>query len=122
MRRRADALQTPEIIEKIVPGGNSLSKGVRLLVFQAGWSSFYDLVDKDDCIVLIPVVISGSAKGYLYDYTTQQQKTITLETKSELLIAGRCAIWVGPQSKVVCVVMCIGRGNKAKDRKGTDEG
>lgn len=122
MRRLADTLQIPDVIEAVVPGGNSLSTGVRLLVFQAGWSSFYDLVDKDDCIVLIPVVISGSAAGTLYDYTSQRQMAITLETKSELLIAGRCAMWVGPQSKVVCVVLCIGKGNRGKDNKGEGKG
>jgi hypothetical protein len=73
-----------------------LLKGVRLLAFQGGWSSFYELVDKDNYIILIPIVISGSAKGTLNDYTTRQKTTITLKTKSELLIARRCSMLVRP--------------------------
>jgi len=103
----------------MIPNAKFLSKGVRLLVFQGDWSKLYDLVEKDDWIVLIPVVISGSAEATLYDYTTERNTMVVLEPKTEVIIAGRCSMWLAPQSKVVCVVLCLGTGNKGTSNKGT---
>ena len=106
--------QVADIVKSIVPPPEKkyyLSLGVRLLVFQTGsWSNLMELVGKgDDCIVLIPVVIAGSPEATLHDPETGRQTKFGFEVGSELIIAGRCSIWVGLQSKIVCVVLCIGR-------------
>ena len=95
-----------------------MSQGVRLLVFQLGWSAIYDLVNKDECIVLIPVEISGSANGHLYDSTTERYEPLTYKTNTVYLISGRTSLYVEQGSKVVCVVLRVGRGKMRKDKKG----
>jgi hypothetical protein len=89
-----------------------LRLGSRLLAFQSGWSDLVELVGKDgkdDCIVLLPIAISGSAEATLLEPDTQRQTALTFQIRSEFIIAGRCAIYFPPQSKVVCVVLCVGR-------------
>ncbi|KAM3066226.1 hypothetical protein ACMFMG_012130 [Clarireedia jacksonii] len=101
-----------DIIKAIVPRPKTkyyLHYGVRLLVFQSGWSNLVELVPKDDCIILIPVVIDGTAKVTISEPTTGQETTFMLEIKSQLVISGRCSIRIQPGSKVVCVVLCIGK-------------
>lgn len=84
-----------------------LSRAIHLLVFQSGWSSLEKLVAEDDCMILIPVAISGSCTSTIRDRTTQREITVTFEVMDELAIAGRCSIWLPPQSKIVCVVLCV---------------
>jgi len=89
-----------------------ISLEVRLLVFQSGRSNLMDLLGKDgedDCIVLLPVIITGPAEATVNEPATSRQTTFMFEVGSELIIAGRCSIRVEPQSKVVCVALCIGR-------------
>ena len=69
-----------------------------------------ELVGKgEDCIVLIPIVIAGSPEATLNEPVTGWQTIFIFETGSELVIVGRYSIWIQPRSKVVCVVLCIGR-------------
>jgi len=111
----AQSKKITDIVKSIVPRPEKryyISLGVRLLVFQGGWSNLIELVgenNRDDCIVLIPIVIDGSAEATVHEPTTKRQSTFTFKTDSEFIIAGRCSIWVQAQSKVVCVVLCIGR-------------
>ncbi|PVH70285.1 hypothetical protein DL98DRAFT_661243 [Cadophora sp. DSE1049] len=91
-----------------------LARKVQLLVFQKGQSIFDRLVGKDDCIVLIPVAISGSPMAIVQEPKgTEESKggrktTLTFKTNSELMISGRCSIVIPDQTKVVCVMLCIG--------------
>ena len=97
-----------------------LARKVQLLLFQKGQSIFDRLVGKDDCIVLIPVAISGSPmaivqepKGTAVSHGAEEPKdgrrtTFTFKTNSELMISGRCSILIPDQTKVVCVMLCIG--------------
>jgi len=66
-------------------------------------------VGEGDCLILIPVAILGSDEGSIEEQTTRQQKTVTFDVKSNLFISGRCAIYVQPESMVVCVVLSIGK-------------
>lgn len=84
-----------------------LSRAVHLLVFQSGWSSLEKLVAEDDCMILIPVAISGLGASTIRDRTTQREMAVTFEVMNELAIAGRCSIWLPQQSKIVCVVLCV---------------
>jgi len=86
-----------------------LSGGVSLLVFQSGWSNLEEIVGKDNCIILIPVVIAGSDEGTLQEQTTDRRTTFKFETNSELMVTARCSIWIPQGSKVVCVVLCAGK-------------
>jgi len=98
------------IVKAIVPSPKNkyyISPGVRLLVFQDGLSTLEKLVNENDCIVLIPVVILGSAVGTVQEQETGRQVTITFEVESELVISGRCSIYVQPESKAVCVVLSV---------------
>lgn len=104
--------QILDVVKEIVqlPGKKYyLSRAVRLLVFQSGWSQLNTLVAKDDCVILIPDVISGSGVATIHDPTTQRQTTFEFKKGFEFIITGRCAIWLEQQSKVVCVVLCIGK-------------
>jgi len=97
-----------------------LARKVQLLLFQKGQSIFDRLVGNDDCIVLIPVAISGSPmaivqepKGTAVSHGAEEPKdgrrtTLTFKTHSELMISGRCSILIPDQTKVVCVMLCIG--------------
>lgn len=89
-----------------------ISRKIQLLVFQNGWSNLQELVGKDDCIVLMPVAIAGSAGATLTEAKGGQQTNITLEINSEVIITRRCLLGVLPGTKVVCVVLCI-----AKDKE-----
>ncbi|KAL5346627.1 hypothetical protein ACLOAV_008334 [Pseudogymnoascus australis] len=74
------------IIKDIVPRPEKnyyLSKIIRLLVFQSGLSDLEELVDKDDCIILIPV-LTASVNGSLEERATGQRIPFTFETESEL--------------------------------------
>ena len=82
------------------------------------WSNFHKLAYDDACIILIPVVIAGSSEITLSEPQTSRQTTMDLDTKSALMIAGRCSLWLAPRSKVVCVVLCIGRDHKKRKDKG----
>lgn len=68
-----------------------------------------ELVGKDDCIVLIPVAIIGSAEATVEERETERRATLTFTTNSELVITGRCSMWIPPDSKVVCVVLCVAK-------------
>ncbi|OBT82440.1 hypothetical protein VE02_08925 [Pseudogymnoascus sp. 03VT05] len=106
-----NAMQFANIIKDIVPQPEKnyyLSTIIRLLVFQSGLSDLEELVDKDDCIILIPV-LTASVNGSLKERATGQRIPFTFETESELVISGRCSIHLQPQSKAVCVVLSIGR-------------
>ena len=91
-----------------------------LLAFQAEgvWLELNKLAYDDACLILIPVVIAGSSEVTLSEPQTGRQTTISLDTSSSLMIAGRCSLWLAPQSKVVCVVLCIGRDHKKRKDKG----
>jgi hypothetical protein len=86
-----------------------LSRAVPLLAFQGGWSSFDELVAKDDCIVLIPAATDGSVQATVHDPKTKQETTITFEIGFEYIITGRCLIGLLQGSKVACAVLCIKR-------------
>lgn len=116
----ADTLQILDRIEKVVPGGNSLARGVRVLVFQAGHKDFHELVAREDGIVLLPFVISGSPEATIYDYTTKQQTSITLTTRSQLLLPGRCAMRLGEGTIIVCVVLGLGKDKPKENKVNSD--
>lgn len=94
---------------------------MQLLVFQDGQSKFDRLVGKDDCIVLIPVAISGSPVATVQEPKGTQGSTgieepkggrrtiLTFKTNSELMISGSCSILIPDRTKVVCVMLCIGK-------------
>jgi len=89
-----------------------LARKVQLLVFQDGWSNLDKLVGKNDCIVLIPVAISGSPVPTVQEQKGskgERQTTLTFSTNSEVMISGRCSMWIPDETKVVCVVLCIGK-------------
>lgn len=68
------------------------------------------MVNKDDdCIILIPVHIIGSAIGVLEEEATRRKTTFTCDVGSELVMSGRCSIEMQPKSKVVCVVLTMGK-------------
>ncbi|ESZ90918.1 hypothetical protein SBOR_8690 [Sclerotinia borealis F-4128] len=107
-----------DIIKTIVPRPKEryyMSLIVHLLVFQTGCSKFEEMVGKDDCIILIPVVIIGSGTGMLEEEATGRRTSITMDANSELVISGRCSLYLEPGSKAVCVVMSIGK-DKDKDK------
>jgi len=115
---RSNAEKLTNILKAIVPHPKKnknkyyLSYGVRLLAFQDGSSNLEELVvDKDDCIILIPIVIIGPATGTLMegDGATARQTTFTCEVGLELVISGRCSIKMEPKSKAVCVVLTMGK-------------
>ncbi len=86
-----------------------LSRTVELVVFQHGWSNLGDLVGKDDCIVLIPIAIMGSDEVTIEEWKTARQTTFKFTNASELIMTGRCSMWIPAENKVVCVVLCVGR-------------
>jgi len=113
-----NAIQLTDIVQAIVSRPKKkyyLSYGVRLLAFQSGLSNLGELVvNKDDCIILIPVFIIGSATGTLEEEGTEEgatarRTTFTCEVGSELIMSGRCSINMQPESKAVCVVLTIGK-------------
>jgi hypothetical protein len=80
------------------------------LAFQSGWSNLEELVvKKDDCIILIPVQIIGSATGIFEEGATGRKTTFTCEVESELVMSGRCSIEMEPSTKAVCVVLMVGK-------------
>jgi hypothetical protein len=83
---------------------------VRLLVFQYGHSRFYELAEEDDWIVLIPVIVSGSSEARIHDGTTEQQITVKLEPNMEMIITGRCSMWLATaNSACVCGIVSWNR-------------
>jgi hypothetical protein len=86
-----------------------LARKVQLLAFQNGWSDLRALVGKDDCIVLIPVAISGPAEVTVRETKGERQETFACTTHAELIITGRCSLWVLHENKVVCVVLYIAK-------------
>jgi hypothetical protein len=94
------------------PNTLHLARKVQLLAFQNGSSDLRALVGKDDCIVLIPVAISGPAEVTVHETKGERQAALACTTNAELIITGRCSLWVPPESKVVCVVLCIAKDNK----------
>ncbi|KAF7877558.1 hypothetical protein EAF04_001233 [Stromatinia cepivora] len=102
-----------DIIKTIVPRPKKsyyMSSIVQLLVFQAGCSNFEELmVGKDDCIILIPVIIVGSAVGIIEEQVSGRRTTITFDTKFGLIISGQCLLYMKAESKAVCVVLSIGK-------------
>jgi hypothetical protein len=88
-----------------------ISRTIRLLVFQSGFSSLDKLGVDDDCIILIPVAITGSGVAKVHDRATERETMFTFETGIELITTGKCSIWLREESKVVCVVLLI-RQNK----------
>ena len=104
-------MQLTDVVKAIVPHPKKkyyLSYGVRLLAFRRGWSNLEELVvNKDDCIILIPAYVIGSATGTLKEGT--RQTTFTCEVGSELVMSGRCSIEIQPESISICVVLTIGK-------------
>jgi len=110
-----------DIIKAIIPPPTPkkyyLSYGVRLLLFRSGWSNLEELVvNKDDCVILIPVYIIGSATGTLKERATVPEEEATVrkttficEVGSELVVGGRCSIAMEQESEVVCVVLTMGK-------------
>jgi hypothetical protein len=78
-------------------------------VLGEGWSDFDKEVGKDDCIVLIPVIISGSPVATISDPNDQRQATFRFRKDFEIMIAGRCSIRIAEQTKLLCVMLCIGK-------------
>jgi hypothetical protein len=78
-------------------------------VLQDGRSNFDKEVGKDDCIVLIPVAISGSPIATVEDPKGERKTTLTFMINFEFMIAGRCSILIADQTKIVCVMLCIGK-------------
>jgi hypothetical protein len=89
-----------------------LSRAVPLLVFQSGRSTFEKFVAKDDCIVLIPAVTTGSVEATVHDPETEEETTFIFRTNVEYIMTGRCSICLPARSKVVCIVLGI---KKEKD-------
>jgi hypothetical protein len=85
---------------------------VRLLVFQRGSSNLARLVGKDDCIILIPVVIIGHAAATLEEQGTARRTTFDFKVGSEFILSGQCSMEMQPESKAVCVVLSVGRNKK----------
>lgn len=118
-----DAIITPPPPKTYPPPQKTfyIAREVQLRVFQNGWSDMAQLVGKNDCIVLIPVAISGSAgasgsaetsvsaEAWVQETAGQRKTTLKLSKNSENMIAGRCSIWMPEQTKVVCVVLCISK-------------
>ena len=92
-----------------------ISHKVQLLVFQSRRSNLDELVGSNDCIVLIPVAITGSPLATVTDGASGQSTTITFTENSEVMVTRRGTIGMLEESKVVCVVLCIS-GNKGKDK------
>ncbi|KAH6664049.1 hypothetical protein B0J14DRAFT_608330 [Halenospora varia] len=112
-----------DIIKAIVPRPEKkyyLSFVVRLLVFQSGRSDLGELVGKDDCIILIPVVVIGSDTATLVEQGAGRQTTFSFKVDSELVISGQCLVYMQPANKAVCVVLSIGK-DKVKE-SGNDVG
>jgi len=112
-----DGSEIINIIKTIVsPPGKTyyLSRKVQLLAFQSGWSKLDDLVGKDDCIILIPVAISSSIEATIQEERTERRTTFVVTTNSELIITGRCSMWIPPKSKIVCVVFCVAKDKELK--------
>jgi hypothetical protein len=85
-----------------------LSRAVPLLEFPPGWSNLDTLVAKDDCIVLIPVVISDLVVATIQD-AKENRETFTFQKNFECIISGKCSIWLPQESKVTCVALGIKR-------------
>ncbi|KAH6661594.1 hypothetical protein B0J14DRAFT_602846 [Halenospora varia] len=112
-----------DIIKAIVPRPEKkyyLSFVVRLLVFQSGRSDLGELIGKDDCIILIPVVVIGSDTATLVEQGAGRQTTFSFKVDSELVISGQCLVYMQPANKAVCVVLSIGK-DKVKE-SGNDMG
>lgn len=90
-----------------------LSRGVALLAFQKGSSNLEKIVGKDNCGIFIPIDIVGSGEATLEETVLEDKSsrstTFKFQTGSELLITGRCSIWLPAQSKILCVVLCTGK-------------
>ena len=85
---------------------------MRLLVFQSGLYDLEGLVGKDDCIILIPVFIRGSATATLEEKGTARRTTFEFEVKSEFILSGQCFMDMEPESMAVCVVLSIGKNKE----------
>jgi len=104
-----------DILQAIIPTEEKkyyMTFGMRLLVFQSGLSNLEGLVGKDDCIILIPVVIIGPATATLEEQGTARRTTFDFELGSEFILSGQCFMDLKPESKVVCVVLSIGRNKE----------
>jgi len=84
-----------------------LSRTIRLLVFESGLLSLNKLGNDNDCVILIPVTITGSAIATVQDRRTAQETTFTYETGAELITTGKCSIRHQKGTKVVCAVLVI---------------
>lgn len=70
-----------DILQAIIPSIEKkyyITFGVRLLVFQSGLSNLEGLVGKDDCIILVPVVIIGPTTAILGERGTARRTTFEL--------------------------------------------
>ena len=63
------------------------------------------------------MVITGSDTSTLEERETKRQTSFTFEVESEIVISGRCQIYVHPESKAVCVVLSIGKEKEDKKAK-----
>ncbi|KFZ01483.1 hypothetical protein V500_00749 [Pseudogymnoascus sp. VKM F-4518 (FW-2643)] len=101
------------VVEAIIgPARFYLSDQVRLLVLQWGWTNLNELVPKNDCIVLIPVLMAGSVEVAVQERGSDRRTALTFTANSEFVIAGRCALWLAKGSKIVCVALCIGKNKE----------
>jgi hypothetical protein len=85
---------------------------MRLLVFQSGLSDLEGLVGKDDCIILIPVVIIGPATAILEKQGTARRITFEFKVGLEFILSGQYSMDIQPESKAVCVVLSIERNKE----------
>jgi len=95
-----DALVSPST----KPNLYYLATSVQFLVFQSGWLNL-----GDECIVLILVAMSGTIEATIEERKSHRRTAITFTTNSEVLITGGCSMWIPDNSKVVCVLLGIGR-------------
>lgn len=104
-------MQITNIVEAIIggPAKYYLLDQVRLLVLQGGWTNLNELVDNNDCIVLIPVLMASSVKAVVQERVGDRRESLTFMANSEFIIAGRCALWLPKGSKIICVALRIGK-------------
>ncbi|KAJ8068743.1 hypothetical protein OCU04_002440 [Sclerotinia nivalis] len=85
-----------------------LSRAVQFVVFQSGWSNL-----GNNCIVLIPVALTGTMNAVIDENTSRRRTTLTFMPNTEVLISGGCSMCIPEKSKVVCVMLGVrvGDGN-----------
>ena len=79
----------------------------------SGESDFHQLMGKDDCVGLIPIIITGPPEVIIRDPDApekeQRSVKVTLRTDCVFMISGRCLITLPEKTKVACAVFGVWR-------------